>query len=189
MTNIKNKLIKFLGGYTENEYSKNKQHQVIDWDIINWDSKFNLNLLQSDKSKMRSIGVRFIEDESTYTILINLKSIQGIDILTNKNFAKACESLLSNPQEVLDGYYKKVIEPELLRDEDNQKNICLSCLSEKDFTSGYNSDIEEYLEKDICSRCKKETNVVNIFIWNKIQETAYKNKRSSSIIIPFIFKS
>jgi len=184
---LKERIIKILGGYTKNEYLKSKQ--ILDWDIINFDSKFNFNLQQSDKSKMRSVGVRFIEDESSYPILINLKSIQGIDILTNKSFAKICESLLSKPQEVLDGYYKKVIEPELLRNEEKQKNICLNCLSDEDFNSKhYDSDIKDYLEKGMCSRCSKETNVTNMFIWNQIQLTVYANKRETSKIIPYIFK-
>ena len=184
---IKNRIIKILGGYTKKEYLESKQ--ILDWDIINFNSKFNFNLQQSDKSKMRSVGVRFIANESAYPILINLKSIQGIDILTNKNFAKICESLLSKPQEVLDGYYKKVIEPELLKDEEKQKNVCLYCLKNEDFnTKNYNSDIKDFLEIGMCSRCNTETDVTNIFIWNQIQSTVYANKRESSKIIPYTFK-
>lgn len=86
MSNIKNRIIKFLGGYTEEECVL-KKSDISDW--LRIEQNPNYNLLEIDPTKkahMRACGVRFIENENLPSVLINLKQPDGQKLLKHKEF-------------------------------------------------------------------------------------------------------
>lgn len=81
---MKDFLIKLLGGYTKEEFNKNKPTDIIEHHLdIAESPKFS-----NDIAMMRAVGVQYIASDDFPSVVLNLSKELGLNCLHSEYFRK-----------------------------------------------------------------------------------------------------
>lgn len=95
--NIRNKIIKFLGGYLKDEVEKIKNYsEFFDSDILE-KAELNTKYNGTQKALMRATGIKFVLNEKIPPIIINISTRNGLCFLDNEKFIEIVAETISNP--------------------------------------------------------------------------------------------